>query len=96
MGKNDRYEEMRNYTDVFSRLKAPMGVFSILGNHDYGDYVIWENEQLRHKNLDNLKELQKQMGWKLLLNEHVPLQRNGDEIALIGIENWSARRSFSR
>ncbi len=93
---NDRYEEMHNYTDVFSRLQAPMGVFSILGNHDYGDYVIWENEQLRYKNLDNLKQLQKQMGWKLLLNEHVPLQRNGDEIALIGIENWSARKSFSR
>lgn len=93
---NDRYEEMHNYTDVFSRLKAPMGVYSTLGNHDYGDYVQWDSKEHKIQNLENLKQLQQQMGWRLLMNEHVALQRNGDEIALIGIENWSGRKGFSR
>lgn len=93
---NDRHEEMHDYIDVFNQLKAPMGVFSILGNHDYGDYVQWESAEARRQNIEKLKELQKGMGWRLLMNEHVPLRRNGDEIALLGIENWSARKNFSR
>lgn len=93
---NDRYEEMQNYTDVFSRLKAPLGVYSILGNHDYGDYVVWDSKEQKSQNLEKLKQLQKDMGWKLLLNEHVTLEKKGDKIALLGIENWSARRSFSK
>lgn len=93
---NDRHEEMHNYIDVFSRLKAPMGVYSTLGNHDYGDYVQWESTQAKIENLQNLMKLQKDMGWRLLMNEHVELERNGDKIALLGIENWSARRGFSQ
>ncbi len=93
---NDRYEEMHNYTDLFRQLKAPMGVYSTLGNHDYGDYVQWDSPEQKKANLESLKQLQQQMGWKLLMNEHVALERNGDEIALIGIENWSARKGFSR
>ncbi len=93
---NDRASEMTGYQDVFSRLKAPMGVFSTLGNHDYGDYVKWPSEEARDQNLEYLKKLQADMGWRLLMNEHVVLQKDGQEIALIGIENWSAKKRFPK
>ena len=93
---NDRATEMMGYEDVFSRLKAPMGVFSTLGNHDYGDYVRWPNEEARIQNLEDLKKLQADMGWRLLMNEHVVLEKGGQEIALIGIENWSAKARFPK
>jgi len=93
---NDRATEMMGYEDVFSRLKAPMGVFSTLGNHDYGDYVRWPTEEARNQNLEDLKKLQADMGWRLLMNEHVVLEKGGQEIALIGIENWSAKARFPK
>ena len=93
---NDRATEMDDYIDVFNKLKAPMGVFSTLGNHDYGDYVNWPSEADREQNLDNLKKLQAGMGWRLLMNEHVVLEKEGQEIALIGIENWSAKKRFPK
>ena len=93
---NDRATEMQGYEDVFSRLKAPMGVYSTLGNHDYGDYVKWPSPEAREQNLENLKKLQAQMGWRLLMNEHVVLEKEGQEIALIGIENWSAKARFPK
>jgi uncharacterized protein len=95
---NDRALEMKNYIDVFSRLKAPMGVFSILGNHDYGDYAWWETPELKKANLNRLKQIQEEMGWRLLMNEHVVLERGGGggQIALIGIENWSAKARFPK
>jgi hypothetical protein len=93
---NDRATEMQGYEDVFSRLKAPMGVYSTLGNHDYGDYVKWPSPEARELNLENLKKLQGEMGWRLLMNEHVVLEKEGQEIALIGIENWSAKARFPK
>lgn len=93
---NDRSSEMIGYEEVFSRLNAPMGVFSTLGNHDYGDYVKWPTESAREENLENLKKMQAEMGWRLLMNEHVVLEKQGQEIALIGIENWSAKRRFPK
>lgn len=93
---NDRVDEMNNYTDIFSKLRAPMGVFSTLGNHDYGDYRRWPNAHAKAENLERLKQLQKDMGWRLLMNEHVALERNGEQIALLGIENWSAKSSFPK
>ncbi len=93
---NDRHEEMKEYTDLFSTLHAPMGVYSTLGNHDYGDYVQWESQEAKRTNLEALKEIHKGMGWKLLMNEHVVLDRNGSQIALIGIENWSAKGRFPK
>ncbi|HEY4968065.1 MAG TPA: metallophosphoesterase [Puia sp.] len=93
---NDRSTEMLGYEDVFSRLKAPMGVFSTLGNHDYGDYVKRPSEIARKENLEYLKTLQAGMGWRLLMNEHVVLDREGEQIALIGIENWSAKARFPK
>jgi predicted MPP superfamily phosphohydrolase len=93
---NNTSVEMTDYIDMFSQLKAPMGVYSTLGNHDYGDYVWWESKEAKHLNLERLKQIHSQMGWRLLMNEHVALQRGGDQIALIGIENWSAKARFPK
>ncbi len=91
---NDRATEMADYMDVFSRLKAPMGVYSTLGNHDYGDYVHWNSPEEKQANLEHLKQVHAQLGWKLMMNEHVVFERNDEKIALLGVENWSAKRSF--
>lgn len=93
---NDRAIEMDPYMDVFNQLDAPLGVFSTLGNHDYGDYIKWESQDVKRANLQRLKEVHGELGWKLLMNEHVVLQRDGQSIALLGIENWSAKGSFPK
>ncbi|MEO6314084.1 MAG: metallophosphoesterase [Chitinophagaceae bacterium] len=93
---NDRATEMENYMDVFSKLKAPMGVFSTLGNHDYGDYVNWESAAAKSANLEDLKKVHAALGWRLMMNEHTALDRNGEQIALIGIENWGAKARFPK
>jgi predicted MPP superfamily phosphohydrolase len=93
---NDLATELKDYQSIFSRLQAPMGVFSTLGNHDYGDYAWWETPELKKANLDRLKQIQKEMGWRLLMNEHVVLEKGGGQIALIGIENWSAKARFPK
>ncbi|MBK5212182.1 MAG: metallophosphoesterase [Flavobacteriaceae bacterium] len=87
---NNVAEEMKDWKQLFSTLKAPEGVFSILGNHDYGDYVNWESATEKAENLQKLKVLQKEMGWDLLLNENRYLKKNGQRIALVGVENWGA------
>jgi predicted MPP superfamily phosphohydrolase len=93
---NNEAPEMLPYIDVFNKLKAPMGVYSILGNHDYGDYMRWPSEAEKHKNLEHLKEIHGSMGWRLLLDENVMLERNNEKIALIGIQNWSALKRFPK
>ncbi len=94
---NDKASEMDNYLEVFNQLKAPMGVFSTLGNHDYGDYVRWPSDGIsKEQNLENLKQVHAAMGWRLLMNEHVVLEKGGDQIALMGIENWSAKANFPK
>lgn len=93
---NDTAPEMKDYKGIFSRLRAPMGVFSTLGNHDYGDYSWWETPEDKKANLEHLKQIERDMGWRLLMNEHVALERGGEQIALIGIENWSAKARFPK
>ncbi|MFZ4058839.1 MAG: metallophosphoesterase [Ferruginibacter sp.] len=94
---NDVATEMAEFKNHFNQLKAPLGVYAVLGNHDYGDYVYWPYQGVtKEQNLENLKKLQAEMGWRLLMNEHVELERNGDKIALIGIENWSAKIRFPK
>lgn len=93
---NDRATEMTDYMDVFSQLRAPMGVYSTLGNHDYGDYVRWESADAKHANLERLKAVHGELGWRLLMNEHVVFERGAEKIALIGIENWSAKGNFPK
>jgi len=74
--------------ETFGRLKAKDGKFSILGNHDYGDYVDWNSEEEKNQNLEELKNIQKEMGFDLLLNESRYLEKNGQRLALVGVENW--------
>jgi predicted MPP superfamily phosphohydrolase len=93
---NDRATEMQDYMDVFSRLKAPMGVFSTLGNHDYGDYVAWPTQEEKKQNLEDLKKVHQDLGWRLLMNEHVVFNRADAQIALLGIENWGAKGRFPK
>ena len=93
---NDRATEMEDYKDVFAQLKAPLGVYSVLGNHDYGDYVKWDTSIQKRANLQQLARTQQEMGWRLLMNEHVALEKNGDRIALLGIENWSMKGRFPK
>lgn len=93
---NDRADEMKEYVDVFSQLKAPLGVYSTLGNHDYGDYAKWESLQAKRQNLETLKGIHAKMGWRLLMNEHVAIEKNGHAIGLLGIENWSAKARFPK
>lgn len=93
---NDRASEMKNYLDVFNQLKAPMGVYSCLGNHDYGDYVQWDTELAKKENLEQLKKVHENLGWRLLMNEHVILEKAGDQIAILGIENWGAKGRFPK
>ena len=85
---NNKTEEMKPWADLFATLEAKDGKFAVLGNHDYGDYIPWETEELKSQNLQDLKDLQKEMGFDLLLNEHRYLTKGDDKIALIGVENW--------
>jgi predicted MPP superfamily phosphohydrolase len=98
---NDRAIEMTDYVDVFSRIKAPYGVYSTLGNHDYGDYYWGVNPQgeaatEKVNNMKHLKQIHANMGWRLLMNEHVAIQKDGQAFALIGIENWGAKAGFPK
>ncbi|WP_461533574.1 metallophosphoesterase [Sinomicrobium sp.] len=87
---NDKADELLPWMDTFSKLGAADGMYSVLGNHDYGDYARWDNEAEKEANLEKLKELQRQLGFELLLNEHRYLEKDGQRIALIGVENWGA------
>lgn len=85
---NNKASEMDNWKGLFGTLKAQDGVYSVLGNHDYGDYVDWSTPEEKAENLQSLIDLQREMGYDILLNEHRFLERNGERIALIGVENW--------
>lgn len=93
---NNTADEMDQFIEVFRRLEAPMGVFSTLGNHDYGDYVQWPSAEAKRANLERLKGVHAKLGWRLLMNEHVLFERGEDRIALLGIENWGAKARFPK
>ena len=94
---NNRTNEANEWADMFSEIKAPMGVYSILGNHDYGDYVTdWKSPEEKAKNLTDLYDIHKNMGWNLLRNEHVLLEKENKRIGLIGVENWGDRGRFQK
>lgn len=85
---NDLASEIVPYIPAFGQIKAPNGQFSILGNHDYGMYHDWDSEEAREANMVKLKQHHEELGYRLLLDEHVTIEKNGGKIALIGVENW--------
>ncbi len=93
---NNTAPEIKDYIPVFEKIKAPLGVYSTLGNHDYGDYVSWSSVQEKRQNLENLKYAHKLLGWDLLMNEHRLLKQGADQLAIIGIENWGAKGRFPK
>jgi uncharacterized protein len=89
---NNETSEVNEYIDVFGKLKAPLGVYSVTGNHDYGDYKSWNTAADKVNNFKDLMEAHRLMGYDLLMNEHRMLELNGDKIAIIGVENWGKGR----
>ncbi|WP_158799490.1 metallophosphoesterase [Pedobacter sp. L105] len=85
---NNKAEEIKPWISYFSQIKAPYGQFSILGNHDYGDYVKWNTETEKKANLQQLKVYHQELGFKLLLDTHVEIKKDGQHIILAGVENW--------
>lgn len=85
---NNAAWEIEQYIDRFGQLKAPYGQFSILGNHDYGDYIPWDSAEEKAANLQKLKRHHAELGYRLLLNENVEIEKGGQKISLIGVENW--------
>lgn len=92
---NDVASEVKDYKDLFSKIRAPLGVYSTLGNHDYGDYRSWPSIEKKKQNFADLIQSQKEMGWDLLRNENRTIRVDGEEMAIIGVENWGAGR-FSK
>ncbi len=93
---NNITDEAIPFTAIFKQVKAPLGVYSTLGNHDYGDYVQWPTAEAKQKNLQDIKNLHAEFGWKLLMNEHITLKKGEAEIAVLGVENWGAAMRFPK
>jgi predicted MPP superfamily phosphohydrolase len=93
---NDKAIEVEPFMDVLSKVKAPLGVYSTLGNHDYGDYTRWESAHAKMENMRDLIRKHAQLGWKLMMNEHVLIDKDGEQIAVLGIENWGAKMGFPK
>lgn len=89
---NNKASEIAGYIDIFNKVKAPLGVYSTLGNHDYGDYASWSSQQAKVSNLNDLKKAHEIMGWNLMMNENKIITSNGEQLAILGIENWGTGR----
>ena len=85
---NNKATELEPYVPIFSKLKAKDGLYSVLGNHDYGDYVKWSSDEAKAQNLEDLKSLQNKIGFDMLLNENRFIEKEGERIAIVGVENW--------
>ncbi|MFI5163913.1 MAG: metallophosphoesterase [Bacteroidia bacterium] len=85
---NNKASEMEPWVTIFNKLKAPMGKYSILGNHDYGDYSEWDSAQAKRENMLQLYKMHERLGFKLLRNENTHIEKNGQHFELLGMENW--------
>jgi len=88
---NNKAEEMNPWINDFKCLKAKYGKYSVLGNHDYGEYVKWKSKEEKEQNFQAIKDIHPNIGFRLLLNDSIYLEKGNDKIALIGVENWGTR-----
>lgn len=89
---NTHAEEMHPWIETFRKIKTPtLGKYSVLGNHDYGEYVDWPSQKAKDENFKAIKDLHRQIDFRLLLNENVKIKKGSDEIALVGVENWGVK-----
>ncbi len=88
--------EALKYEDVLKQIKARYGVYTILGNHDYGDYVNWPSKEDKEQNMIGLYKFYERIGWKLLRNDHVVLKHKREKLALLGVENWGENKRFPK
>lgn len=93
---NSLAKEMEPFLEMFSKVQAPLGVYSVLGNHDYGDYHHWDKPEDKHQNFEDLKNMHARLGWKLLMNEHVSIPVKEAAFNVIGVENYSANPRFHK
>lgn len=91
---NDKADEMDAWVDMFKTLKAPYGKYSILGNHDYGDYITWKTAADKKANFKKVRDIHPKIGFELLMNEHRYVEKDGEKLALVGVENWG--RGFNK
>ena len=92
---NRRTDEINDYFSIFQKVQAPLGVFSVLGNHDYGDYSTWPSPQAKQKEFQNMLAAHRELGWNLLRNQNKLIEENGEKLAILGVENWGVKR-FSK
>lgn len=93
---NDRASEVDDYVPIFKDVKADLGVYSVFGNHDYGDYVSWKSPQAKQQNLLRLADAHQALGWDLLVDENRKLEVDGASIGILGIQNWGAKGNFPK
>lgn len=93
---NNVAPEAEPHLAALSQIRSKHQPLSILGNHDYGDYVQWESPAVKTANLDRLKAHHRTAGWDLLLNEHRIIEKDGERLAILGVENWSSHLNFPR
>jgi len=93
---NDKTKEAIPYKTILNQLKAPYGVYSVLGNHDYGDYAAWNSPEEKQQNLNQLIALQKEVGWIMLNDAHTRIRKNDQSFVLAGVQNWGARGNFPK
>ena len=89
---NNETNEVGEYKDMFAKISAPLGAYSTLGNHDYGDYKQWATPKAKQQNLADLVKVHKDMGWDLLRNENRIITVDGEQLAILGVENWGKGR----
>lgn len=93
---NYKTDEAFEFKEILAELKAKDGVFAILGNHDYGDYSPWPDEPSKQENMKKLYDFYQQLGWKLLRNENHIIYRSGEQLAILGLENWGSLSRFQK
>lgn len=93
---NNLAREIKPFEDTLKKLQAPYGVYSVLGNHDYGDYARWDDENEKKANFESMLAYHEKLGWRLLMDEHLKIEKNQDYFNLVGVQNWGARGNFPK